>query len=276
MPPLLQVSPATAQRPQPPPIIIKEITVEGTKRVQEAVVLGRIKSAVGSPFNPSLLSEDIRSIFNLGFFDDVQTRAEDFEGGVKVTFVVRERPFVRDVDFAGNKAVKTSELQDKIDLKLGSVYNPVDVQRVVEKLKDFYEDEGYFEVQVTPNVEKFPDGDVRVVFSIVEGRQIKIDRIVFKGNKGLTERELKDALATRERQYFILRGKVQRQRLDEDVERIIQLYNDHGYIQARVESTDENPPPRLKMPVGRSVTSTLTMIFVLSDPGCVLTSTFSK
>src|SRR5213079_2873638 len=84
----------------------------------------------------------------------------------------------------------------------------------------------------------FPDGDVRVVVSLVEGRQIKIDRIRFKGNKGLTESELKDALATRERQYFILRGKVQRQRLDEDVERIIQLYNDHGYIQARVESTD--------------------------------------
>src|SRR5207245_7672446 len=69
-------------------------------------------------------------------------------------------------------------------------------------------------------------------------RQIKIDRIRFKGNKGLTDRELKAALATQERQYFILRGKVQRQRLEEDVERIIQLYNDHGYIQARVESTD--------------------------------------
>src|SRR5438132_14390709 len=73
---------------------------------------------------------------------------------------------------------------------------------------------------------------------IVEGRQIKIKRILFKGNKGLTASELKDALATRERQYVILRGKVQRQRLDEDVERIIQLYNDHGYVQARVESTD--------------------------------------
>jgi len=77
-----------------------------------------------------------------------------------------------------------------------------------------------------------------VVFNIVEGRQIKIDRIRFTGNKGLTDRELKAALATQERQYFILRGKVQRQRLEEDVERIIQLYNDHGYIQARVESTD--------------------------------------
>src|SRR5207249_9932852 len=50
----------------------------------------------------------------------------------KVTFVVRERPFVRDVDFVGNKAVKTTELQDKVDLKLGSVYNPVDVQRSEE------------------------------------------------------------------------------------------------------------------------------------------------
>ena len=236
--PLLQASLAAAQRSQQPPIIIKEIAVEGTKRVQEAVVLGRVKSAVGSPFNPSLLSEDIRSIFGLGFFDDVQTRVEDFEGGVKVTFVVSERPFVRDVDFVGNKALKTTELQDKVDIKLGSVYNPVDVQRAVEKLRDFYEDEGYFEVQLSPNVEKFPDGDVRVVFNIVEGRQIKIDRIRFTGNKGLTDRELKAALATQERQYFILRGKVQRQRLEEDVERIIQLYNDHGYIQARVESTD--------------------------------------
>ena len=33
-------------------------------------------------------------------------------------------------------------------------------------------------------------------------------------------------------------------------------------------STDEKPPPMEKMPVGRSVTSTLTMIFVLSEPGC--------
>src|SRR5881628_4207796 len=39
-------------------------------------------------------------------------------------------------------------------------------------------------------------------------------------------------------QYWILRGTVQRQRLDEDVDRILQLYNDHGYIQARVESHD--------------------------------------
>ncbi|MGH7312955.1 MAG: outer membrane protein assembly factor BamA, partial [Candidatus Rokuibacteriota bacterium] len=70
---------------------------------------------------------------------------------------------------------------------------------------------------------------------INEGRRITIERIVIKGNQGLRERQIKKALATQEREYFILRGKLQRQKLDQDVERILSLYNDHGYIQARVE-----------------------------------------
>ncbi|PYM73619.1 MAG: outer membrane protein assembly factor BamA, partial [Candidatus Rokuibacteriota bacterium] len=206
--------------------------------MQEAVILGRVKSTVGSTFNPSRLSEDIKAIFGLGFFDDVQMRVEDFEGGVKVVFVVTERPFVRDLDFVGHKKADRETLQEKIDIKLGSVYNPVDVQRAVDRLRDYYEDEGYFEVQITPTVDKFSDGDVRLVFNIVEGRQVSIDKIVFRGNKGLTDSQLKDAMETKERQYYILRGKVQRQRLDTDVDRLISLYNDFGFIQARVESTD--------------------------------------
>jgi outer membrane protein insertion porin family len=229
---------AAAVAAQQPPVLIKELTVEGNRRVQEAVILGRVKSAIGAIFNPAQLSEDVRAVFALGFFDDVQLKVEDFEGGVKVGFVVVERPFVRDVDFVGNKHVSTNELQDKIDLKLGSVYNPVDVQRARERMKEHYESEGYFEVQITPDIEKFADGDVKVVFTINEGRQMKIEEIVIRGNRGLTDKQIKNAMATQERQYWILRGTVQRQRLDEDVDRILQLYNDHGYIQARVESHD--------------------------------------
>ena len=235
---LLIASTARAQQSQPPPILIRDIHVEGNRRVQDAVILGRVKSTVGSAFNPSLLSEDIRSIFSLGFFDDVQLRVEDFEGGVKIVFAVSERPFVRDVDFVGNKAEDRDALQDKIDVKLGSVYNPVDVQRAVEKLRDFYEDEGYFEVQITPTVEKFADSDVKLIFNIVEGRQMTIEAIQFRGNKGLRDDQLKEAMETKERQYFIMRGKVQRQRLELDIDRLIGVYNDNGYIQARVESHD--------------------------------------
>jgi outer membrane protein insertion porin family len=232
---------------QAPPIIIKEIAVQGNRRVQEAVILGRVTAKVGTPFVPTRLAEDIRSIFALGFFDDVQLKVEDFEGGVKLIFAVAERPFVRDVVFTGNKKFDGAALQEKIDIKLGSVYNPVDINRATEKLKEFYEQEGYFEVEIVPDAQKLPDGDVSVAFRITEGRKIRIDRIVIEGAHGLKPKQIKDVMATRECEYipimipgceYIVPGAVQRQRLDEDMDRIVQLYNDHGYIQARVESSD--------------------------------------
>jgi outer membrane protein insertion porin family len=235
----------TPPESQPRPIIIKDIAVQGNRRVQEAVILGRVTAKIGSPFVPTRLADDIRNVFALGFFDDVQMRVEDFEGGVKLVFVVVERPFVRDIVFAGNKKLDSTALQEKIDLKLGGVYNPVDVNRAGEKLKEYYEQEGYFEVAITPDVERLPDGDVTVTFRIAEGRKIKIERIVIEGAHGVTPKEIKAVMATKECEFIdlpgcqlILRGTVQREKLDEDVDRIVQIYNDHGYIQARVESSD--------------------------------------
>ncbi len=232
---LAQTPPGTSEQR---PVIIRDLAVQGNRRVQEAVILGRVSAKVGSPFVPTRLAEDIRNVFALGFFDDVQLKVEEFEGGVKLVFVVVERPFVRDIVFAGNKKLDSNTLQEKIDLKLGSVYNPVEVNRAAEKLKEYYEEEGYFEVQVTPEVERLPDGDVTIVFRINEGRKITIEKIVIEGAKGLKPSQIKDIMATREREFFVLRGTVQRQKLEEDLERIVQLYNDHGYVQARVESSD--------------------------------------
>jgi len=231
-----------AQAPARPPaagaIIVKDLGVQGNRRVQEAVILGRVSAKVGGPFVPARLADDIRAVFALGFFDDVQAKVEDFEGGVKLTFVVTERPFVRDLNFAGNKRLDASALLEKIDVKLGSVYNPVEITRAAEKLKETYEEQGYFEVGVTPDVNKLPDGDVSVTFRIVEGRKMTIDQIVIEGAQGLKPAKIKEIMLTQEREFFILRGTVQRQKLDQDIERIVTFYNDNGYIQARVETVD--------------------------------------
>jgi len=231
---------ALAQAPTPTDreILVKEIGVQGNRRVQEAVILGRVSAKIGTPFVANRTAEDIRAIFSLGFFDDVQVKVEDFEGGVKLTYMVVERPFVRDIVFAGNKKEDSATLQEKIELKLGSVYNPVEVNKGADKLKEYYETEGYFEVGITPEIEKLADGDVTVTYRIAEGRRISIDQIVIEGAQGLTPKQVKGAMDTQEREYVVLRGTVQRQRLDEDVDRIIQLYNDHGYVQARVESSE--------------------------------------
>ena len=236
------VNPADGQtRSAPAPgaqIIVKDLAIQGNRRVQEALILGRVSAKIGGPFVPARLADDIRSVFSLGFFDDVQAKVEDFEGGVKLTFVVTERPFVRDISFGGNKRLDAATLQEKIDLKLGAVYNPVEVTRAAEKLKEAYEEEGYFEVGITPEIVRLADGDVSVTFRVAEGRKMTIDKIVIEGAQGLKADKIKGIMLTQEREYYILRGTVQRQKLDQDTERVVSFYNDNGYIQARVETVD--------------------------------------
>ncbi len=67
-----------------------------------------------------------------------------------------------------------------------------------------------------------------------------IEAIVIEGAQGLKPSKIKAIMLTQEREFFILRGTVQRQKLDQDAERIVSFYNDNGYVQARVETVDTN------------------------------------
>lgn len=230
------LGPAGSGWAQERPITVKEVALEGNRRIQDAVILGRIQTKIGDPFVPAALREDVKAIFALGFFDDVQLRVEEFEGGVKVTFVLVERPLVREIRFEGNRAIKTDELQEKAELRLGTLYNPVDIQKAEERIRARYEELGYFRAEITPVTERTPEGDVKVVFQIEEGLKLKIDHIEFVGNQALSASQLRGAMKTKERQYLFFRGTVQREEFEDDIDRILALYADHGHIQARIES----------------------------------------
>jgi outer membrane protein insertion porin family len=234
-----QQAPPTEPRPIPS---VRDIAVEGNRRIQAPAILNRVTTKIGDPLAPAALRDDVRSIFALGFFDDVQVRTEEFEGGVRVIFVVVERPLLREVSFEGNAELKTEELREKAAIRVGVLYNPVEVQKAEEAIRQKYEDEGFFGVQISPRTERTPEGDLRVVFRIEEGPKLHIDRIVIEGNKALTASQIKDVMQTRERLYWIFPfSTVQRRVFDDDVDRILQLYADHGFIQARVESTEIVP-----------------------------------
>src|SRR5262249_59150475 len=122
-------------------------------------------------------------------------------------------------------------------VRVGVLYNPVEVQRATDAIRQKYEEEGFFAVTISPRTERTPEGDVRVVFRIDEGKKMYIDRIVIEGNQALTAKEIKAAMATKERILWILPfSKVHRRVFDDDAERIINLYADHGFLQARTHA----------------------------------------
>ena len=182
----LIATPLLAQAPpasDPGASRIKDIVIEGIRRVPAPAILNRVQTKIGDPLAAAALRDDVRSIFALGFFDDVQVRTEEFEGGVRVIFVVDERPLLREVIFEGNTELKTDELRWTADMRVSTLYDPVAVQKAEEAIRQKYEDEGFFGFTISARTERTPEGN-RVVFQIDEGRKT-IDRILIERLAGL-------------------------------------------------------------------------------------------
>ncbi len=76
-------------------IKLKEVRIQGNLRVEEDGIRLHIKARQDDHFDPTVVDRDVRSIYRMGFFDDV--KAELSPEGV-LTYIVIERPYVREVE----------------------------------------------------------------------------------------------------------------------------------------------------------------------------------
>jgi outer membrane protein insertion porin family len=82
--------------------IIKQLDIKGSRKIDEATIRFRLKTKVGEPFSLEKTREDVKTLYRLGFFDDVSVDAEDFEGGLEVTFILTVKARIRDVKIRGS------------------------------------------------------------------------------------------------------------------------------------------------------------------------------
>src|SRR6185503_14340099 len=80
--------------------IIKSIEVEGNKTISIATVLSKIKSRVGDVYMQSVISDDLKRLYNTGYFSDVRVDRQDYESGFKVIILVDEKPIIEEVTFS--------------------------------------------------------------------------------------------------------------------------------------------------------------------------------
>src|SRR5512135_325573 len=101
--------------------VVNSIEVRGLKRVEEGAVKSKITQKVGEALSSEKVSEDIKSIFKMGYFDDVKTEIDPMEGGIRLIYVVKEKPTIIRVEFQGNKELEDDKLKEKISVTVGSI-----------------------------------------------------------------------------------------------------------------------------------------------------------
>ncbi|MBI3995609.1 MAG: outer membrane protein assembly factor BamA [Nitrospirae bacterium] len=213
------------------------IEVRGNHRIETATIRSRLKTKEGSPLSPERVREDIQSLYQLGFFLDLRVDTEPVEGGVKVIYEVTERPYVNEVGFVGNVEIMTDKLKERITIKPKSFLDDLQVKENAERLRQYYDEEGYYNTIVIP-VLNLQGDKVALSYYIKEGAKATVRRIRFDGNQAYQPKVLKKSIDTREyvpwTSWLTNTGYYKKELLNEDVDRLKDHYLNNGYLQVQV------------------------------------------
>jgi len=215
------------------------IEVRGNQRIETATIRSRLKTKEGSPLSADRVREDIKSLYQLGFFLDVRVDSDPVDGGVKVIYVVAERPYVSDIGFVGNMEIMTDKLKEKITIKPKSFLDDVRVKENAEHLRQYYDEEGYYNTIVIPVLRMQGDGDkVALTYYIKEGAKATVKKIQFEGNKAYRPKALLKNIDTQEysvwSSWLTSAGYYKKEMLNEDVDKLKDYYLNNGYLQVQV------------------------------------------
>jgi outer membrane protein insertion porin family len=124
------------------------IEVQGNKRIESSTILAKIKTREGDVFSPSVIREDIKALYQLGHFEDVQVKTEGFEDGLRVIFSVKEKPLIREITFDGNDELTTEKLKENLTLLPRTAFNMQLINDNAEKIRLKYQDDGFYDAIV--------------------------------------------------------------------------------------------------------------------------------
>jgi outer membrane protein insertion porin family len=216
---------------------IDKVLIKGNRRIETGAILNVVKLKAGEPLDTDKVDSDIHAIYNLGHFQDVRVETVKGEKGVILTYVVVEKPIVREIKIEGNKEIKDDKIREAIELKPTNVFSPKELTKSVIKVKKLYADEGYYLAEVETTTIKKSNTDVRVVFKINEGKKILIREIRFEGNRAFTNKKLKKAMETKEKWFLSWltdAGTYKEDVLKNDANLIADLYYNNGYANVKV------------------------------------------
>lgn len=216
---------------------VVDVVVEGNSRIEADAIKRRIATRPGEIFSARTVSQDLKSIFGMGFFDDVRVEAEDKPDGKVIIFKVTEKPNIRVIGFKGNRVFKDDEIRENLDIRTGSIFNLFHITRNIERIETIYKEKNYHNVNVDYEIDELEHNQVDLTFIIDEGDKMMIRSIVFEGNDTYSDRRLKRLMKTSEKSLFswlTSAGDLNKEDLDQDVARLQAFYQNNGFIQARV------------------------------------------
>jgi outer membrane protein insertion porin family len=198
--------------------VIKAIEARGLTRIEGEELIDLINLRIGDTLSRQELSRGIRRAFQKGIFQDIKVVYEDYEGGAKLIYLVREIPVVKKIVIEGNENVSKKTIMGKFYFKEGEDFKEEFLDGSRLDLLKLYKRKGYPDAKIQIAAE---DGDnkseVTIHITIEEGRPLIIEKIDAPD-------EVRDIISLRQGSVLDI------DELDKDMKKIEEYYRKKNYI----------------------------------------------
>jgi outer membrane protein insertion porin family len=227
------------------PFVVKDIRVEGLQRISAGTVFNYLPVKVGDKITEKSAQDAIRVLFETGFFKDVRLERQ----GSVLVVAVEERASIATVHISGTKRFPEEELKKVLratGLSEGRIFNRSLLDRVEQDLRSQYFSLGYYAVSIKPTVTPLERNRVAIDIAVVEGPPAQIHEVVLVGNRAFSDEDLLDEFNQGPSPWWAVfsdSDQYSKQILAGDLERLRNYYQDRGYLDFNVDSTQVSITP---------------------------------
>jgi len=205
-----------------------------------SALVAQLRSKPGTPYRQSAVRDDadrletwlIRQGYNLARVNAPQEQLDAATNQVRVTYPVNVGPkLVVDVLGAAQETLKKKGLLPFLE---NEGYDEALVIQAVAKIKDYFQQQGYYHVQVE-SADQREDGTLHLTITVRPGPQVTLREIRFTGNRGVSGDRLAELMTTSQRRVLAIgSGRLVDSDLAKDLDNIRSYYALQGYPQPRV------------------------------------------
>jgi outer membrane protein insertion porin family len=224
---------------------IKDIRVEGLQRTEAGTVFSYLPIKVGETMDEEKARRAVRALFATGFFQDVRLEAE---GDVLVVFV-QERPAIASIDFSGMREFESENVKKalrELGMAEGRIFERAVLETAEQEIKRQYLSRALYGAEVQTTVTPLERNRVAISISVNEGEIAKIRGINIVGAQAFNETMLVDEFVLRTPgwlTWYTKHDRYSRERLATDLESLRAFYQNQGYLDFNVESTQVSITP---------------------------------
>jgi outer membrane protein insertion porin family len=228
---------------------INKIEFSGLNLSPKSTVMSKLPVKIGDEYNSSTSNKIISSLFDTGYFSDIQVELNNDILSIGLI----ENPRIKLINIKSNykkswsnwldsskqklvlDKASTDELISTYELSAGDIYTKKKLHELVSEIKNQYLAMGYFNTEITESLEIDSQNRIDIELIVSEGKEARIRSMSVSGNSVFGEDELLDQFSIGMKtnsfiNYFTNKDRYSELVFEEGMEHISNLYMNSGYL----------------------------------------------